>query len=287
MRPEAFPVPCSLFPVPSYRSHLRSRLPRTGGTSLTAPHALTAVQWAPYVTRISPPAPRVHRPSSGNGILRRRRVLVELRSPVDTRQKPIRVGTPPVARCPHTARPVPSCSHTLCLSDNRAARLSHRPRSTASTSTSILRSYTCPAGELLLTRFAIRPPTRCCSNRCVLQRRTRFARDRAPLPPCAPASARCPARPANTRCRHTMFAHSAPGGIHDGSAVVPRCRPSTLLPILIDRDPAPPRPDDVRGIPLCFSSQIAMSDTLIVRQPVFDRSDSAVGYELRFRVSNE
>ena len=30
-----------------------------------------------------------------------------------------------------------------------------------------------------------------------------------------------------------------------------------------------------------------MSDTLIVRQPVFDRSDSAVGHELRFRVSND
>lgn len=30
-----------------------------------------------------------------------------------------------------------------------------------------------------------------------------------------------------------------------------------------------------------------MSDILIVRQPVFDRSDSAVGYELRFRASND
>src|SRR6185369_8783391 len=35
---------------------------------------------------------------------------------------------------------------------------------------------------------------------------------------------------------------------------------------------------------LCSSShQGAMSDILIVRQPVFDRTDSAVGYELRFR----
>ena len=30
-----------------------------------------------------------------------------------------------------------------------------------------------------------------------------------------------------------------------------------------------------------------MSDILIVRQPVFDRSDSAVGYELRFRAAND
>ena len=43
-------------------------------------------------TRISPPAPRDHRPSSGKGILRRWRILVELRSPDDARQKPIRVG---------------------------------------------------------------------------------------------------------------------------------------------------------------------------------------------------
>ena len=35
---------------------------------------------------------------------------------------------------------------------------------------------------------------------------------------------------------------------------------------------------------LCFSSlPDAMSDILIVRQPVFDRAGSAVGYELRFR----
>ena len=30
-----------------------------------------------------------------------------------------------------------------------------------------------------------------------------------------------------------------------------------------------------------------MSDILIVRQPVFDRSDSAVGYELRFRPAGD
>jgi c-di-GMP phosphodiesterase len=33
--------------------------------------------------------------------------------------------------------------------------------------------------------------------------------------------------------------------------------------------------------------QTAMSDILIVRQPVFDRTDSAVGYELRFRPAGE
>src|SRR4029450_2711087 len=84
----------SLFPIPDYRS----RLPRTDGTSLTAPHAFTAMRSARYVTRISPPAPRVHRPSSGIGFLRRRRVLVELRSSVGTRQMPIRAGFLPIAR---------------------------------------------------------------------------------------------------------------------------------------------------------------------------------------------
>jgi len=39
--------------------------------------------------------------------LRRRRVLVELRSSDGTRQKPIRAGSPPVARRPHAARPPP------------------------------------------------------------------------------------------------------------------------------------------------------------------------------------
>jgi hypothetical protein len=48
---------------------------------------------ARYVTRISPPAPRDHRPSSGIGFLRRRRVLVELRSSDGTRQRPIRAGS--------------------------------------------------------------------------------------------------------------------------------------------------------------------------------------------------
>ena len=43
-------------------------------------------------TRISPPAPRGHRPSSGKGIPRRWRILVELRSPDDARQRPIRAG---------------------------------------------------------------------------------------------------------------------------------------------------------------------------------------------------
>jgi len=48
---------------------------------------------ARYVTRISPPAPRDHRPSSGIGFLRRRRVLVELRSSDGTRQRPIHAGS--------------------------------------------------------------------------------------------------------------------------------------------------------------------------------------------------
>src|SRR4029078_13227541 len=39
---------------------------------------------------------------------------------------------------------------------------------------------------------------------------------------------------------------------------------------------------------LCSSSLSSpMSDILIVRQPVFDRSDSAVGYELRFRPAGD
>src|SRR5689334_19025818 len=106
--PEAFD---SLFPIPC--SRLAGRLPKTDGTSLTAPHALTAVQSARYVTRISPPAPRVHRPSSGNGFLRRRRVLVELRSSVGTRQKPIRTGALLIARCPHNVRSQPPSPRLL------------------------------------------------------------------------------------------------------------------------------------------------------------------------------
>jgi len=30
-----------------------------------------------------------------------------------------------------------------------------------------------------------------------------------------------------------------------------------------------------------------MSDIFLVRQPVFDRTDSAVGYELRFKLSDD
>src|SRR5688572_30597469 len=146
------------------------------------------MQSARYVTRISPPPPRVPRPSSGNGFLRRRRVLVELRSPVDTRQKPIRVGSPPIARCPHNARPVLSSSHTHPISDNRAASLRH---------TGVSRRRQCPHDQLarvatstsILTRPDRAPPNLCDSNRCVLQRRARFAcvltasfaSDRAPV----------------------------------------------------------------------------------------------------------
>ena len=44
-----------------------------------------------------------------------------------------------------------------------------------------------------------------------------------------------------------------------------------------------------RSVHRCASVHIraAMSDILIVRQPVFDRSDSAVGYELRFRPAGD
>jgi hypothetical protein len=53
-------------------------------------------KWLPVIggpcARISPPASRDHRPSSGKGIPRRWRILVELRSPDDARQRPIRVG---------------------------------------------------------------------------------------------------------------------------------------------------------------------------------------------------
>jgi len=86
---------------------MTSRLPKTDGTPLTTPHAFTATRSARSVTRISPPAPRVPRPSSGNGFLRRRRVLVELRSLVGTRQKPIRAGSLP-------SRPVPTLRDTHC-----------------------------------------------------------------------------------------------------------------------------------------------------------------------------
>ena len=95
----------SLLPLPF--SRMTSRLPKTDGTSLTTPHAFTATRSARFVTRISPPAPRVPRPSSGNGFLRRRRVLVELRSLVGTRQKPIRAGSLP-------SRPVPTLRDTHC-----------------------------------------------------------------------------------------------------------------------------------------------------------------------------
>ena len=81
------------FPIPYSRFPTKSRLLRTDGTSLTAPRAFTAMRLARYVTRISPPAPRDHRPSSGIGFLRRRRVLVELRSSDGTRQRPIRAGS--------------------------------------------------------------------------------------------------------------------------------------------------------------------------------------------------
>ena len=94
------PNPDSLFP-----KHRGFRGP--AGLRFTAPRAFTAMHSARYVTRISPPAPRVHRPSSGNGFLRRRRVLVELRSSDDARQKPIRAGSLP-------SRPVPTLRDTHC-----------------------------------------------------------------------------------------------------------------------------------------------------------------------------
>jgi hypothetical protein len=80
-------IPGSLFPT-------KSRLLKTDGTSRYRAarihrHAVGTI----YVTRISPPAPRDHRPSSGIGFLRRRRVLVELRSSDGTRQRPIHAGS--------------------------------------------------------------------------------------------------------------------------------------------------------------------------------------------------
>src|SRR5688572_24309841 len=99
MRSEAFLILYSRLPIPDragYRGPTGFRSPRLAHSPPYARHDT--------VTRISPPAPRVHRPSSGNGFLRRRRVLVELRSPVGTRQKPIRAGSPPSAHRPHDTR---------------------------------------------------------------------------------------------------------------------------------------------------------------------------------------
>src|SRR3954470_14707269 len=47
------------------------------------------------------------------------------------------------------------------------------------------------------------------------------------------------------------------------------------------------RGGEIRHVVVFQLTSRAMSDILIVRQPVFDRTDSAVGYELRFRPVND
>ena len=152
---------------------------------------------ARYVTRISPPAPRVHRPSSGNGFLRRRRVLIELRPSDDARQKPIRAGSlpsravPTVTRTPHLA--------TL-LSDFRAGKFLQFQVSIDPALIPLLRSSLFDT-RLTTLRFVrhnqfvpLRPATSC-ANRVTVRFVMRSRRERS----------RCSARPAISRRRHTKI----------------------------------------------------------------------------------
>jgi len=162
-RPEVFHH--SRFPIPDSRNRRATEDRRDSAHRASRIHRYAV--GTIYVTRISPPAPRVHRPSSGKGILRRRRVLVELRSPDDTRQKPIRVGSPPITR--RLARATPTVQLTSVIKAITVPQAFDMLKYQCGPDSSLSNA------RLLLTRTTVVSVAEERHYCCVLQRRPRFA----------------------------------------------------------------------------------------------------------------